>query len=88
MCIRDRIRAWLDILGVLLILLPFCLLIIFSSLPFVIQSYIHNEISPDPGGLTTRWLIKAVIPLSFFLLLIQGVADVLKNLFLVLGNNK
>ena len=84
----DKIRAWLDILGVLLILLPFCLLIIFSSLPFVIQSYIHNEISPDPGGLTARWLIKAVIPLSFFLLLIQGVADVLKNLFLVLGNIK
>ena len=84
----DKVRAWFDILGVLLILIPFCLLIIFSSLPFVTQSYIHNEISPDPGGLTDRWLIKAAIPLSFFLLLIQGIADVLKNLFLVLGNNK
>ena len=86
--INDRTRAWFDILGTLLILIPFCFLIIYSALPFVTQSYIHNEISPDPGGLTARWLIKAVIPLSFFLLLIQGVADVLKNLFLVLGNNK
>ena len=86
--VNDKIRAWFDILGTLLILLPFCLLVIISALPFVTQSYIHNEISPDPGGLPFRWLIKAAIPLSFFLLLIQGTAEILKKLLSILGNNK
>ena len=44
-------RAWCDVLGTLLILIPFCLLIIVSAWPFVTQAYIHNETSPDPGGL-------------------------------------
>ena len=60
--INDKVRIWFDVLGTLLILLPFCLLIIISAWPFVTQAYIHNEISPDPGGLPARWLIKAAIP--------------------------
>ena len=71
-------------LGTLLILLPFCLLIIISAWPFVTQAYIHNEISPDPGGLPARLLIKAVIPLGFFFLLIQGIAEALKKLLIAL----
>ena len=86
--INDRTRAWFDILGTLLILIPFCFLIIYSALPFVTQSYIHNEISPDPGGLPLRWLIKAAIPFSFFLLLIQGISEVLKKIFFILDDNK
>ena len=50
--INDKVRIWFDVLGTLLILLPFCLLIIVSAWPFVTQAYIHNEISPDPGGLS------------------------------------
>ena len=85
--INDKVRIWFDVLGTLLILLPFCLLIIISAWPFVTQAYIHNEISPDPGGLPARWLIKAVIPLGFFFLLIQGIAEVLKKLLIALDND-
>ena len=85
--INDKVRIWFDVLGTLLILLPFCLLIIVSAWPFVTQAYIHNEISPDPGGLPARWLIKAVIPLGFFLLLIQGIAEVLKKLLIALDKD-
>jgi TRAP-type mannitol/chloroaromatic compound transport system permease small subunit len=84
---NERARAWCDVLGTLLILLPFCLLIIISAWPFVTQSYIHNEISPDPGGLPARWFIKAAIPFSFFMLLIQGIAEALKKLLLALDCN-
>ena len=85
--INDKVRIWLDVLGTLLILLPFCLLIIVSAWPFVTQAYIHNEISPDPGGLPARWLIKAAIPLGFFFLLIQGIAEVLKKLLIALDKD-
>ena len=85
--INDKVRIWFDVLGTLLILLPFCLLIIVSAWPFVTQAYIHNEISPDPGGLPARWLIKAVIPLGFFFLLIQGIAEVLKKLLIALDKD-
>ncbi|HSR63360.1 MAG TPA: TRAP transporter small permease subunit [Gammaproteobacteria bacterium] len=75
-----RRRAWVNILGGLFFLIPFCLLIIISSWPFVQQAFIHAEGSPDPGGLPYRWVLKAAIPAGFFLLLLQGIADVLKNM--------
>jgi TRAP-type mannitol/chloroaromatic compound transport system permease small subunit len=84
---NETTRAWFDVLGTLLILLPFCLLIIVSAWPFVTQAYIHNETSPDPGGLSARWLIKSTIPLGFFMLLMQGVAEVLKKLLSALDDN-
>ncbi|MCG8378438.1 MAG: C4-dicarboxylate ABC transporter permease, partial [Proteobacteria bacterium] len=68
--------------------LPFCLLIIISSWPFVSQAFIHNEASPDPGGLPARWLIKSMIPLGFCLLMLQGVAETIKKISIALGNKQ
>jgi len=73
-------RSWVNILGGIFLLVPFCLLIIISSWPFVSQAFIHDEGSPDPGGLPYRWILKSAIPLGFFLLLLQGLADILKNI--------
>ena len=78
--LTDKHRAWIDVFGILFILIPFCLLVIISAWPFVFQSYVHNEVSPDPGGLTARWLIKSIIPAGFCLLLIQGIAEIIKKL--------
>lgn len=83
--LTDRQRAWIDAVGALLILVPFCLLIIISAWPFVAQAYIHNEGSPDPGGLPARWLIKTVIPLGFGLLCLQGIAEIIKKFNRALG---
>ncbi|MDM8569825.1 TRAP transporter small permease subunit [Thiotrichales bacterium HSG1] len=81
--LTDRHRAWIDLLGGLFFLIPFCLLIIIASWSFVYNSFIHLEISPDPGGLPYRFLLKAAIPLSFLLLMLQGIANILKkSLFL------
>jgi TRAP-type mannitol/chloroaromatic compound transport system permease small subunit len=78
--LSDQHRAWIDVFGSIFILIPFCLLIIISAWPFVSQAYIHNEASPDPGGLTLRWLIKCMIPAGFCLVLIQGIAETIKKL--------
>ena len=83
----DIRRAWINLFGSLFLLLPFCILIIATAWPFIYQSYIHLEGSPDPGGLPYRWILKASIPLGFTLLLLQGVSDIIKNLNIILGNS-
>ncbi len=69
-----RRRAWVDLLGALFFLIPFCLLVIYSAWPFVANAYHYGEGSPDPGGLPHRWLMKGVIIVGFALLALQGVA--------------
>ncbi len=81
---NDYTRAWINLIGGLVFLIPFCLLIINSSWFFVLQSWSFNEGSPDPGGLAYRWLLKAAIPCGFILLLIQTIAECLKNLVFIL----
>lgn len=78
--VGERGRAWVDLLGGLFFMLPFCLLIITSSLPFVSYAFSIGEGSPDPGGLPYRFLLKAAIPLGFSLLLLQGIAHMLRSL--------
>lgn len=85
---NDVRRAWINLIGGITLLVPFCLLIIISSWPFVAQSYTYMEGSPDPGGLPWRWLLKACIPLGFGLLLLQGIADIIKNLVQILDRSK
>lgn len=80
---NDRRRAWVNLLGTVFFLFPFCLLIIVSSWPFVERAYLIAEGSPDPGGLPYRFLLKAVIPLGFTLLILQGVATILQSIELL-----
>ena len=86
--LTDRHRAWLDFIGSILILIPFCILIIICAGPFISQAFMHNEASPDPGGLPARWIIKSMITVGFVLLVIQGIAETLKKLNIALGNTK
>ena len=81
---NDYRRAWINLIGALCFLLPFCILIIISSWPFLEHSFIHAEGSPDPGGMSYRWLLKSAIPIGFSLLIIQGVANILKDLAYIL----
>ncbi len=77
---NERIRAWINLVGSVVFLIPFCLLIINSSWFFVLQSWSFHEGSPDPGGLPHRWLLKASIPVAFALLFLQAIAEALKNI--------
>jgi TRAP-type mannitol/chloroaromatic compound transport system permease small subunit len=54
------------------------------SIPYVMQSYNIGEKSPDPGGLTHRWIVKAMLPLGFGLLLIQSLAAMLRAMIPIL----
>ncbi|BAK72903.1 MAG: TRAP transporter small permease subunit [Arcobacter sp.] len=73
-----KVKLYMDILIPILIIIPFSLFIIYLSSEYVMQSYNTGEISPDPGGLPYRYLVKSLIPIGFILILIQGLAVLLK----------
>ena len=75
-----RRQGWVNLVGSLFLLLPFCAVAFWESLSFVEASFNVRETSPDPQGLPARYLIKSVIPIAFFLLGLQGVSVVLKSL--------
>lgn len=68
------LKRWLDVLVPMFIIVPTALFIAYISLRFVNMSYALHEISPDPGGLPARYLLKAFIPFGFGLVAVQGVA--------------
>jgi TRAP-type mannitol/chloroaromatic compound transport system permease small subunit len=83
--IGPRGRALVDLLGTIFFLIPFCVLVIKGSLPFVENSWRFDEASPDPGGLPHRYLLKAAIPIGFALLLLQGIALIVRSAQILRG---
>ena len=81
----DKTKAMINIVGTLLFLIPLALLIIYGSYDFVMDAYTTSEISEDPGGLTHRWVIKAMIPLAFFFLLFSAVNYIISNINIYRG---
>ena len=75
-----RKKAWIDLLGALFLLLPFTLLVAKYGIDFTMESYELGERSGDPGGLSYRWLIKAVIPFAFIAIAISGIGLMLKSI--------
>jgi TRAP-type mannitol/chloroaromatic compound transport system permease small subunit len=73
-------KAMINIIGTIFMLIPFALLIIFGSYEYVYDAYEIGEISEDPGGLTHRWIIKFMIPLSFIFLIISSFGYIYKNI--------
>ncbi len=82
-----KTKAIVNIAGTFLFLIPLSLLIINGSIWFAHEAYAMNEISGDPGGLTHRYLIKAVIPLSFIFLIISACGFVLRNVRILRGGD-
>jgi len=75
-----RKQAWINILGTLILLLPFTVLVTKYGIDFTIESYKLGERSGDPGGLPYRWIIKGVIPFAFFAITISGIGLILRSI--------
>lgn len=67
-----RTRAWIELFGLLLFLIPFALLIAWDAIPFVTRSWAAGEVSVAPGGLPARWALKSVIIIALCLLAIAA----------------
>ncbi|MEI7538149.1 MAG: TRAP transporter small permease subunit [Comamonadaceae bacterium] len=79
-----RTQIWIDVFGFVCFLLPFCAAILWFSIPFFLQGYRSNEVSPSAGGLIL-WPVYAMMPLGFFLLLLQGISELIKRIAFLQG---
>lgn len=74
-----RTRAVIDLLGSLLLLLPFALLLLYLSLPFAARSWAILERSQETSGLPFVYLLKTLVPLFAVLMALQGVAQAIRS---------
>jgi TRAP-type mannitol/chloroaromatic compound transport system permease small subunit len=79
-----RTRNWIDVGGILLVLMPFCVLMIVLSWPVFATAYATNEMSQNSGGLI-RWPVLLLVPVGFALLMVQGVSELIKRLAFLYG---
>lgn len=75
----ERTKRWVEVVSQVLCIL-ISLIIIWLSIKYVQQAYAVGEQSPDPGGLTHRWILKAIIPLGFAFLVLQSLATLIGTL--------
>ncbi|GAB4404181.1 MAG: TRAP transporter small permease subunit [Microscillaceae bacterium] len=80
-----RLRAWVNLLGGLLFLTPFCLVAMYTAYRFAAYSFLFREGSPNPGGLPARYLIKSAIVLGFALLFWQNLLVMARALAVIRG---
>lgn len=82
--LSERKRAWIDLLGAVLFLLPFSLLLAWLSWHGFIEALRLGETSPDAGGLV-RWPVRLLLPLGFALLALQGAGEAVKRIAFLRG---
>lgn len=76
-------KAWIDLAGTLFLLLPFCLAIVWFSLPYVERSWAILERSRESSGLPLVFALKTLIPVFAILLALQGIAQIMRSISLL-----
>jgi len=78
------LRSTIDAVGHAFFLLPLCIIMVLTGVPFFFRSYEINEQSGNAGGLP-QWPSKSLVMIGFALLLIQGVSELIKRLAVMRG---
>jgi TRAP-type mannitol/chloroaromatic compound transport system permease small subunit len=73
----QRTQAWIDVFGTVFFLLPMAVLIMWLSWPVFVRSWNLNEVSTNAGGLII-WPARLMVPIGFFLLVVQGISQLIK----------
>jgi len=75
-----RRKALVDLLGSLLLLLPVCSFLLWTSWGYVTTAWSIQEGSQEAGGLPYIYLLKTLIPVAVLLLILQGISQALSSL--------
>ncbi|MGJ4931227.1 TRAP transporter small permease subunit [Bradyrhizobium sp. HKCCYLS2038] len=78
------LRDTIDVVGHVLFLIPLCVVMIITSVPFFLRSFEINEQSSNAGGLP-QWPAKSLIMLGFIFLLVQAVSELIKRIAVMRG---
>jgi TRAP-type mannitol/chloroaromatic compound transport system permease small subunit len=76
--VSERTRIWIDIVGGVLFLMPICVILIYFTWPWFVESWLLHEGSSNAGGLL-RWPVKLLLPVGFALMAVQGVSEIIKR---------
>lgn len=79
------LKQAIEVIGHTLFLIPVALVMLYTSWPFFMSSFLQNEQSTNAGGLP-QWPAKFLVPLGFALLLIQGISELIKRLAIIKGD--
>lgn len=79
-----RVRAAIDIFGTLFFLLPMAVLIMYLSWPVFVDAWQRGEVSTNAGGLII-WPARLMVPVGFFLLVLQGISELIKRIAFLRG---
>lgn len=82
--LRGNKQVYVDIAGLVVFLLPAMLLIAYLSWPLFTRAFISGEMSGNAGGLI-RWPAILLMPVGFFLMFLQGLAEVIKRVAYLRG---
>jgi TRAP-type mannitol/chloroaromatic compound transport system permease small subunit len=74
-----RVRNIIEVVGHTFFLLPLCIIMIITGIPFFLGSFGVNEQSLNAGGLP-QWPSKALVMIAFAMLLIQGLSELVKRI--------
>jgi TRAP-type mannitol/chloroaromatic compound transport system permease small subunit len=79
-----KVRSWIDLIGHVFFLLPFCIVLLWTSIPFFLVSYHQNEQSFSAGGLP-QWPAKSLLVITSALLLVQAISEIIKRIAVMRG---
>jgi TRAP-type mannitol/chloroaromatic compound transport system permease small subunit len=77
--LSGRGKAWVDLMGMCVFLLPVTIVIAVMAWPWFVESFLTHEMSNNAGGLV-RWPLKLLLPLGFLMLALQGVSEIIKRI--------
>ncbi len=79
-----RTQTWIEVIGSIFFLLPFCAMVLWTSVPWFLNSFASGETSSNAGGLIL-WPAKILVPIGFTLLTAQGISELIKRLAFLKG---
>ncbi len=82
--VSARAQNWIDVIGIIFFLFPMCAIIMWLSWPLLQDSWVRNEVSTNAGGLII-WPARLLVPVGFFLLILQGVSELIKRIAFLAG---
>ncbi|HVC12804.1 MAG TPA: TRAP transporter small permease subunit [Burkholderiales bacterium] len=79
-----RTQVWIDVFGIIVFLFPMATIIMWLSWPVFVNAFVSGEVSANAGGLI-RWPARLMVPVGFFLLVLQGVSELIKRIAFLMG---
>ena len=73
-----RTKAWINLLGACLLLLPFMAVLLYFSWPYVARSWAILERSRETSGIPAVFALKTLIPLFAVMMALQGIAQAIR----------